>query len=230
MDKKMIFIVISLLFFIVLITSFAIYKKKKKEKYKSIIEKLEYEKNQLVGVPILTELSKVRELVKTDILKEKLKEWDNTFKEIKENINQIKDILNLNLESNIDRYKTNTNKFSTISSENLNITNINGKQEPILLNNNSNNVLTEKELLNCVEKIIYNNILNIPESTDNISINYKNEKLENFINIIVSQVILNKDDSIIYEKSINEPQNIFTVENELAARNIIINVYTFLSN
>ena len=67
MDKKMIFIVISLLFFIVLITSFAIYKKKKKEKYKSIIEKLEYEKNQLVGVPILTELSKVRELVKTDI-------------------------------------------------------------------------------------------------------------------------------------------------------------------
>ena len=84
MDKKMIFIVISLLFFIVLITSFAIYKKKKKEKYKSIIEKLEYEKNQLVGVPILTELSKVRELVKTDILKEKLKEWDNTFKEIKE--------------------------------------------------------------------------------------------------------------------------------------------------
>lgn len=85
MDKKMIFIVISLLFFIVLITSFAIYKKKKKEKYKSIIEKLEYEKNQLVGVPILTELSKVRELVKTDILKEKLKEWDNTFKEIKEN-------------------------------------------------------------------------------------------------------------------------------------------------
>ena len=85
MDKKMIFIVISLLLFIVLIISFAIYKKKKKEKYKSIIEKLEYEKNQLVGVPILTELSKVRELVKTDILKEKLKEWDNTFKEIKEN-------------------------------------------------------------------------------------------------------------------------------------------------
>ena len=45
---------------------------------------MDIERNLLVGVPILTELSKVKDLVKTDNLKEKLNEWDTTFKLIKD--------------------------------------------------------------------------------------------------------------------------------------------------
>ena len=57
---------------------------KKKSKFKKTIEELELAKNSLIGVPILTELSKVRELVKTDDLKQKLADWDETFRVIKE--------------------------------------------------------------------------------------------------------------------------------------------------
>ncbi len=57
---------------------------KRKNKYKRKIEELDLEKNSLIGVPILSELSKVRELVKTDDLKAKLAYWDETINEIKE--------------------------------------------------------------------------------------------------------------------------------------------------
>ena len=43
------------------------------------------EKNKLIGVPILSELSKVRELVKTENLKQKLSDWDEEFKDLIEN-------------------------------------------------------------------------------------------------------------------------------------------------
>ena len=39
----------------------------------------------MIGVPILTELSKVRELVKTDNLKQKLSQWDEQFEDLKAN-------------------------------------------------------------------------------------------------------------------------------------------------
>ena len=67
----------------VLIT-FSIIKKKQTKKYKKEIEYLDIEKNKLIGVPILSEISKVKELVKTDNLKAKLEDWDTTFKLIKE--------------------------------------------------------------------------------------------------------------------------------------------------
>ena len=46
---------------------------------------LDYEKNRVIGIPILSELSKVKELVKTDDLKKKLNEWETIFYEIKDN-------------------------------------------------------------------------------------------------------------------------------------------------
>ena len=70
--------------FIVIIVILIILRNKKQGRYKRVIEDLDFEKNKLIGIPILTELSKVRELVKTDDLKQKLADWDETFKTIKE--------------------------------------------------------------------------------------------------------------------------------------------------
>ena len=52
--------------------------------YKNKISELDIEKNQLINVKILTEITKVRALVKTDNLKKKLEDWDSTFNKIKD--------------------------------------------------------------------------------------------------------------------------------------------------
>ncbi len=70
--------------FIIIIITLVVLRSKRKSKYKKEIEELDYEKNQLIGVPILSELSKVRELVKTDDLKQKLADWDNVIQVIKD--------------------------------------------------------------------------------------------------------------------------------------------------
>lgn len=86
MDNNLILpIIIFLTMLILFIVLFIILSSKKKNKYKKTIEELDYEKNRLIGVPILSELSKVRELVKTDNLKQKLSDWDEEFKDLKEN-------------------------------------------------------------------------------------------------------------------------------------------------
>lgn len=80
-------LMIVLIFVIALIlflTTYLIIRRTKTSKIKKEIEKLDIERNLLVGVPILTELSKVKDLVKTDNLKEKLNEWDTTFKLIRD--------------------------------------------------------------------------------------------------------------------------------------------------
>lgn len=85
MNNKLILpMIIFLVAFLSIIILLFIIKSKRKKKFKNTIEELDYEKNKLIGVPILSELSKVRELVKTDDLKQKLTEWDETFKEIKD--------------------------------------------------------------------------------------------------------------------------------------------------
>lgn len=76
--------IVFLIAFICIIILLIIIRSKRKQKFKQTIEELDYEKNKLIGVPILSELSKVKELVKTDDLKQKLNEWDETFKVIKE--------------------------------------------------------------------------------------------------------------------------------------------------
>lgn len=77
--------IIFLTMFIIVIIVLIILANKRKKKLKQTIEQLDYEKNKLIGVPILSELSKVRELVKTDELKQKLSDWDEEFKDLKEN-------------------------------------------------------------------------------------------------------------------------------------------------
>lgn len=69
---------------ILIIATFSIAKRNQTKKYKKEVEFLDVEKNKLIGVPILSEISKVKELVKTDNLKNKLDYWDSTFKFIKD--------------------------------------------------------------------------------------------------------------------------------------------------
>ena len=86
MDNKLILpIVIFLTMLIFTVIVVIILGNKRKNNYKKTIEELDYEKNKLIGVPILSELSKVRELVKTENLKQKLSEWDEEFQDLKEN-------------------------------------------------------------------------------------------------------------------------------------------------
>lgn len=93
-NKLMIPVIIFFLSFIILIILLLVLRNKRKTNYKNTIAHLDYEKNKLIGVPILSELSKVKELVKTDDLKQKLSEWDNAFNDIKENkINSLTDLI-----------------------------------------------------------------------------------------------------------------------------------------
>lgn len=95
MNSKLILpVIIFLTMFIIIIIILLVIQNKRKNKFKKTIEELDYEKNRLIGVPILSELSKVRELVKTDNLKQKLSDWDDEFKDLKENkINILTDLI-----------------------------------------------------------------------------------------------------------------------------------------
>ena len=87
-------IIIFLTMFIILIIALVSLQSKRKSNFKQTIEDLDYEKNKLIGVPILSELSKVRELVKTENLKQKLADWDEQFKDLKENkIDNLTDLI-----------------------------------------------------------------------------------------------------------------------------------------
>lgn len=77
-------IIIFFSLFIVIIVLLIILRSRKKIKYKKEIVDLDYEKNNLINAGLLTELSKVRELVKTDDLKNKLNDWDEVVREIKD--------------------------------------------------------------------------------------------------------------------------------------------------
>lgn len=66
-----------------LITLF-ITRKKATKRYRNKANELDIEKNQLINVKILSEMTKVRDLVKTDNLQHKLDDWDKSFSYIKD--------------------------------------------------------------------------------------------------------------------------------------------------
>lgn len=103
---------------LIIITVFII-KNNQNKKYKKEIEELDTRKNSLLGVPVLSEISKVKELVKTDNLKEKMDDWDNTFKYIRdEKIPSLTDSIS-DADFLIDRkeYKEATRKIANIEME-----------------------------------------------------------------------------------------------------------------
>lgn len=103
---------------LIIITVFII-KNNQNKKYKREIEELDTRKNSLLGVPVLSEISKVKELVKTDNLKEKMDDWDNIFKYIRdEKIPSLTDLIS-DADFLIDRkeYKEATRKIANIEME-----------------------------------------------------------------------------------------------------------------
>ncbi len=70
--------------FVLILITFMVTRRKASKKYKNKVEELDIEKNQLINVEILSEITKVRNLVKTDNLKHKLEEWDGEFSYIKD--------------------------------------------------------------------------------------------------------------------------------------------------
>ena len=103
---------------LIIITVFII-KNNQNKKYKKEIEELDARKNSLLGVPVLSEISKVKELVKTDNLKDKMDDWDNTFKYIRdEKIPSLTDSIS-DADFLIDRkeYKEATRKIANIEME-----------------------------------------------------------------------------------------------------------------
>ena len=116
---------------ILIIITFLFTKRKQTNRYRQEINKLDIEKNKLIGVPILSEISKVKELVKTDNLKAKLDDWDNTFKLIKDGeIPKLTDMIS-DAEFLIDRkdYKQAVKKIAYIE---LQIATLQKKSEALL--------------------------------------------------------------------------------------------------
>ena len=104
---------------ILIVITFSIIKKNQTRRYKKEIEYLDVEKNKLIGVPILSEMSKVKDLVKTDNLKIKLDDWDNTFKLIKEDrVPKVNDLIS-EVDFLIDKkdYKSAIKKIADIEIE-----------------------------------------------------------------------------------------------------------------
>lgn len=87
MDNIFLIVVTTFVFaiFFVFITFF-VTRRQTSKRYKRKVSELDVEKNQLINVKILSEISKVRNLVKTDDLKHKLNDWDSRFNYIKDDM------------------------------------------------------------------------------------------------------------------------------------------------
>ena len=87
MDNIFLVVVTTFVFavFFVFITFF-VTRRQTSKRYKRKVNELDVEKNQLINVKILSEISKVRNLVKTDDLKHKLNDWDSRFNYIKDDM------------------------------------------------------------------------------------------------------------------------------------------------
>ena len=104
---------------ILIIVTIVIIKRNQNKKYKKEIEELDIRKNNLIGVPLLSEITKVKELIKTDNLKNKLDDWDNTFTTIRdEKIPELTDLIS-EADFLIDRkdYKQAVKKITNIEIE-----------------------------------------------------------------------------------------------------------------
>ena len=104
---------------ILIIVTIVIIKRNQNKKYKKEIEELDIRKNNWIGVPVLSEITKVKELIKTDNLKNKLDDWDNTFTTIRdEKIPELTDLIS-EADFLIDRkdYKQAVKKITNIEIE-----------------------------------------------------------------------------------------------------------------
>ena len=106
MTKSLYIITLISIVIVVFFALFIIFKKNKKKKIINIIDTLEKEKNMLINVPVLTELNKVKALVKNNKLEEKYNGWKLKFEIIeKETIPSINDMI-IELDFLVEKGKT----------------------------------------------------------------------------------------------------------------------------
>ena len=120
MNNILLMIVTTIIIAVLLVAfTFFILRKKESKKYKKEINKLDIEKNRLINVEILSEMTKVKELVKTDNLQHKLDEWDKIFNYIKdEMLPQIsEDITNVDFLIDKHDFKNAVKKMTSIELE-----------------------------------------------------------------------------------------------------------------
>lgn len=120
MNKTLIISILALVCILVLILIITLVaRKKKKKKYKTMLEDLEYQKNELSSKPISPELSKVESYVKGEKLETIYNNWKERLNEIKEeNIPKISDML-IEAEYSLSKtdYKSTMNKIAQTEME-----------------------------------------------------------------------------------------------------------------
>lgn len=215
MDSNMLLVIVTivLIAFILVILTFIFIKRKQSSKYKKEINELDIEKNKIIGVPILSEISKVKELIKTDNLKNKLNDWDSIFKDIKEDkVPKLNDLIS-DAEFLVDKkeYKQAVKKIAYI------------EMEIISLRKKSNSLIDEIKIITNSEqrnrslitklKINYREIQNKFERTskeygevaENITKEFENidKKFQNFedameINdyVLVEKIVVDLEENI----------------------------------
>ena len=120
MSNALLMIITTLIIALVLIgITFFIIRKKATKKYRKKVNELDIEKNQLINVKILSEMTKVKDLVKTDNLQHKLDTWDKSFKYIRDDmLPQItEDITNVDFLIDKHDYKAAVRKMTNIELE-----------------------------------------------------------------------------------------------------------------
>ena len=117
--KKILIIILIVIFIIGLsIFLFFFLRKRKKNKLINGINELEFKKNELEGRPVLTELSKIEDIAKSEQLEEKVSEFKDRYSEAKERLSKITDqLVTLDEYVNNREFKEYYDKYSEIESE-----------------------------------------------------------------------------------------------------------------
>lgn len=86
MDVKTLFLIaVVIIALIIVVVFFVMYKRKKYKVLKDKLEELERQRNLIVATPVMTELDKIKVIVKNDHLGDKYKEWQKRYDVIKNN-------------------------------------------------------------------------------------------------------------------------------------------------
>ena len=98
-DMDLMLIIVGLYIFIVIIVVIVLnlLQNNRNKKYKTILDKLEVEKNVIDSTPISSEISKIKTFLKNDKLDNNLNNWEERFKDIR--TNQIPKITDMILEA-----------------------------------------------------------------------------------------------------------------------------------
>lgn len=117
--KKILIIVLIIIFVIALgIFLFIYLRRRKKNKLISGINDLEFKKNELEGLPVLTELTKIEEIAKSEQLEEKVNEFRDRYNDAKKRLSDITERL-VTLDDYVSNreFKEYYDKYSEIESD-----------------------------------------------------------------------------------------------------------------